>query len=173
MTTTETIRDILRRISGDIWYVQVVADTVEISLTEQRRCDGCGQTVHVVGPVLWLDRDGYAQGAHIHQHGCGSWNTPHHAVRYHVDLDDQDALDELVEGMVSEVAAERAERIEAERAAGVDRLRAELAEAIESGEPSGDEQRPGAWLNGGRWEAWDYDPALEEGEVVIVRADEA
>lgn len=151
---------------GYEWSAQVVADTIEISLTERTLCEGCGQPITVSGPVTWLcHRHGDNQGGYSHQHGCGSWNTPHHSIRFHVrPLEDQ--LFDLVNSMAEEVLTAREAELSKRRAEIRGRLLRELAE----GEETGSEIEPGVFFDGDRWVAWAYDPDLSGDIIEVTRA---
>lgn len=158
-TTTETI-------NGHGFTVQHVRGTVELSLTETRRCATCGQTVTVSGPVRWIDKDGDVQGTRDHQHGCGAWNMPHSSLRR-----DAEPTDELLEEMAAEVLAERAVRLDQERAEILARLTRELRDAMADDADPGDGMEPGVYReDDGELAAWDYDPDLESGDYITVRA---
>lgn len=154
---------------GCEWSAQVVADTIEISLTERTLCEGCGQPITVTGPVTWLcHRHGDSQGGYSLQHGCGSWNTPHHSIRFHVRPLDEDQLFDLVISMAEEVLTAREVELSKRRAEIRDRLLRELAEVAASGEATGSEIEPGVFFDGDRWVAWAYDPDLSTGDIIEV-----
>ncbi len=174
-TTVLTGRDI---VTGEsLAYSIVWADRT------YNRCPRCHQPVNSVTDCPVILNVGAGQGGQIEetskQHGCGEWL----AISWREIGGGQDATEQDIVTAAAELATERTQEIDDDRARRAGELREELRTALRrlreplaSGETeedrtdevrTGSETEPGIDRDGDTWLAWDCDPS-GDGEPIVV-----